>query len=282
MTFSCPRTSKSRGRPLSAKTIAIRNTVADLTRRFERMTVRGVFYQLETLGIVPKTIGGYRSVQMQVLKMRRDGLLSWDFIADGTRWMRKPDTYDSALEALEATISAYRQNLWRSQNVRVEVWLEKDTLADLIYPTTARWQVPLMVSRGQTSDTYAYSAAQEARQAHEAGITTIVFTLYDSDTYGRDAAEKIKQKITDYSGVPIICEHLAVTDEQIEQWRLPTRPDKKDGRDVVELDAIPPDKLISLVDTAIEGLVDPQAWMLEQAYEASEREILDRIVRSAA
>lgn len=250
----------------------------DLTTRFERMTVRGVFYQLETLRVVPKTIGGYRSVQQQVLRMRRDGLLPWSFIADGTRWMRRPHTFDSAQEALERTIRAYRQNLWRSQDVRVEIWLEKDTLADLIYPVTERWQVPLMVSRGQTSDTYVYSAAQEAKAAYEIGASTFIFTLYDSDTYGRDAAQKIADKVGFYSGVPIECESLAVTDWQIDRRQLPTRPDKKDGRDVVELDAIPPDKLTSLVKNAIVSLIDADAWEKEQAVEDAERELLERMV----
>ena len=278
MTISCPRTRKSRGRPLAAKTIAIREGILALTGRFERMTVRGVFYQLETTRIVPKTIGGYRAVQQQVLRMRRDGLLPWSFIADGTRWMRRPDVYDSAEDALAATVAAYRQNLWRSQNVRIEIWLEKDTLADLIYPTTASWQVPLMVSRGQTSDTYAYSAAMGAKAAHQAGVQTHIYTLYDSDSYGRNAAAKIEEKITVYSGVPIVCQMLAVTDHQVAAWELPTRPDKKEDREVVELDAIPPDKLITLVENAITGLIDADAWLIEKEYEKSERQILERMV----
>jgi hypothetical protein len=259
VTLSGASASKSLGRPLSAKTLAIRNAVDDLTYRFERMTVRGVFYQLETLGIVPKTIGGYRSVQQQVLKMRRAGLLDWDFIADGTRWTRRATTYDSAEDALKTTIRTYRQNLWRSQDVRIEVWLEKDALADVIFPVTDEWQVDLMVSRGQTSDTYAHAAARETTRAYEAGIETIIYTLYDSDSYGRSAAEQIAEKIELYSGVPITCELLAVTDHQISLWNLPTRPDKNDGREVVELDAIPPDKLTRLVHNVIALHVDQDA-----------------------
>ena len=81
-----PRTRKSIGRPLGRTALAIRGAVDGLTGSYERMTVRQVFYQLETLGIVAKTEGGYRQVQQQVLKMRREGLLGWSFITDGTRW----------------------------------------------------------------------------------------------------------------------------------------------------------------------------------------------------
>jgi hypothetical protein len=60
--------------------------------------------------------------------VRREALLSWDFITDGTRWQRKPDSWYSAQDYLEAAIRGYRRTLWRSQGVRIEVWLEKTRL----------------------------------------------------------------------------------------------------------------------------------------------------------
>ncbi len=45
-----------------------------------------------------------------------------------------------------------------------------------------------------------------------------------------------------------------------------------------ELDAMPPDRLVELVDTAIIENIDPVAWEKEQAVEESEREILARMV----
>jgi len=73
--ISCPRTlngSARRGRPLGGTALAIRSGVLDLTDRFERMTVLQVFYGLEVQGVVAKTEGGYRQVQAQVLRMRRE------------------------------------------------------------------------------------------------------------------------------------------------------------------------------------------------------------------
>src|SRR4051794_28375667 len=84
-----PRKSRRSGRPLGEKAKAIRAAVADLTDDYSRMTVRQVFYALETCGVVEKTEAGYRQVQTQVLRMREDGLLDWEFITDGTRWQRK-------------------------------------------------------------------------------------------------------------------------------------------------------------------------------------------------
>src|SRR5215207_3408789 len=133
---SCPRTSKSRGgRPLGPTAIAIRSAVSELTARYERMTVRQVFYALEVAGVVEKSGGGYRQVQQQVLRMRREGLLPWEFITDGTRWQRKPGSWEAADSAVASLARSYRRDLWQSQNVRIEVWLEKDALADIIVDT---------------------------------------------------------------------------------------------------------------------------------------------------
>jgi hypothetical protein len=270
-----------RGRKLGRKTIEIREEILALQDGYEQMTVRQIFYQLVARGVVPKTEAqGYVPVQKQVLALRRQHFLPWGFVADGTRWRRRAKTWDSTEDALRETARTYRRNLWRSQGVRIEVWLEKDALASVINPTTYAFGVDLMVSRGQSSDTYCYDAAEEARTAWEAAeIETVVYTLYDFDKSGRVAAEKIEEKIRDYSdGAPIDVVPLALTARQIEEWSLPTRPAKEEGEpDAVELDAIPPDKLKGLVEDAIVSHIDADAWKKEQAVEESEREILERL-----
>jgi hypothetical protein len=271
--------SRKRGRPLGPKAKEIRAAVVGLTELYDLMTVRQIFYALTVRGVVEKTEAGYRQVQTQVLRMRRDGLLPWSFIADSTRRQRKPDSYDTVKDALAEVTNTYRRNLWRTQQVRIEVWLEKDALASVVMGVTVPWDVPLMVSRGQSSDTFCYQAAQEARNAWENGITTHIFALYDADRSGRNAAEQIRKKLQSYSGgAPIVFQLPAVTDRQIEEWSLPTRPAKENADETaVELDAIPPERLTSLVHEAIEALVDPDAWNIEVAVEESEREILRRM-----
>ena len=278
--------SKSRGRPLGAKTLAIREAVEGLTFEYAVMTVRQVFYALTVRGVAPKDEkAGYRPIQTQVLRMRRDELLDWGFISDATRWQRKPRSYESAEDALAVTARTYRRNLWRSQGVRVEVWLEKDALAGVVMEATDPWDVALMVSRGTSSATFLYESAQEASRAAAQGITTYVFTLYDHDAAGLRCHRTVEKGLREYApDAAIVVERLAVTEEQIEEWQLPTRPAKasdpeahKFHGEAVELDAIPPDKLIQLVEDAIVGLIDAEAWAKEQAVEASEREVLERM-----
>ena len=42
----------------------------------------------------------------------------------------------------------------------VEIWLEKDALAGVVYPVTSMYDVPLMVARGYASLSFLYSAAE--------------------------------------------------------------------------------------------------------------------------
>lgn len=250
------------------------------------MTVRGVFYALTTTGHVPKTEQGYRAVQRQVLAMRREGVLDWDFIADATRWMRKAATHGSSESALAALARSYRRNLWQAQSARVEVWLEKDALAGVLVEETDAWDVALMVSRGTSSETFLYSAARAADGAwRDGGIETHVFALYDFDAGGARAAGAVRDGLGRLApGVPIHFRRLAVTPEQVRDWSLPTRPAKRSdpeaakfGAEAVELDAIPPDRLRGLVRDAVVALIDPGAWRFEQAVEAEERRGLEAL-----
>ena len=135
------------------------------------VTVRGLYYQAEVARVpgIGKDDAGYNKIQAQVLKLRREGRLRYDDIADATRWMRKPKTHDSVEDALESTARLYRKNLWRDAEDYVEIWIEKDALAGVIYPITSSYDVPLMVTRGFSSETFAYEAiaAREGDPSHK-------------------------------------------------------------------------------------------------------------------
>ena len=75
---------------------------------------------------------------------------------------------------------------------------------------------------------------------------------------------------------------IAVTPEQVERWSLPTRPTKRtDTRakyfkgDSVEVDAIPPNQLRSLVAECIERHVDEDQLEKTRIAERSERQLLE-------
>jgi hypothetical protein len=51
--------------------------------------------------------------------------------------MRRAVSYSNLESALQRTREAYRRNIWDNQNAYVEIWLEKDALAGVLYQVTA-------------------------------------------------------------------------------------------------------------------------------------------------
>lgn len=248
------------------------------------MTVRQVFYQATVCGAVEKTEAGYTKVQTDLVLMRRSGVLPYSWLADSTRWQRKPLSFGGIEEALQDCARFYRKDLWRQADAYVEIWLEKDALSGVILPVTEAYDVPLMVARGYASLTFLHSAAEAI---NELSVPAFIYHLGDFDPSGVNAGEKIEETLRELAPTADIhFERLAVTPEQIDQWRLPSRPTKQTdsrakgfGPVSVELDAIPPDYLRDIVRLAIEQHLPQEQFRVLKAAEESERSAIAAFVR---
>jgi hypothetical protein len=254
-----------------------------ITRRVQPATVRAVFYQASVHGIVGKDEAGYRRVQRDLVTLRQEGRIPFGWIVDGTRWMRKPRTFDSLAHALADTAQFYRRSLWQRADTYLEVWIEKDALAGTIFPVTSEFDVPLMVARGYASLTFLHEAA-EAIAAQQRPVS--ILHLGDYDPSGINAAEKIEETLRTYAPeADITFRRLAVTDEQIQRLNLPSRPTKASDsraagwgdRGSVELDAIDPRVLRNLLRGEIEAILPEHELAVLREAEASERELLQAI-----
>ena len=213
-----------RTRATKAAVEARRETLLDIIAVGRPMTVRQVFYQATVHGLVEKAESGYGKVQTDLTVMRRAGELPYDWLADNTRWQRKPRTFSSVEEALRDTAAFYRKSLWTDADCYVEIWLEKDALSGVIYPVTSMYDVPLMVARGYASLSFLYSAAE---YINDLDVPTYIYQFGDFDPSGVNAGEKIEETLRELApGADIVFERIAVTEAQIADWDLPTRPTK--------------------------------------------------------
>lgn len=246
------------------------------------LTVRGVFYAMTVAGVVPKSENGYRQVQYQLKEMRLDGSIPYGWIADNTRWQIKPTTDRGPQAALERMRRYYRRDLWAEQNVYVEVWVEKAALAGVMSRVTREFDVPLQVARGYSSMTFIYEAAEGIKAT---GKPAFVYHFGDHDLYGVEAAEKVREGLREH-GAEIRFERMAITEAQIRQYNLPTRPAKGRGKrkddwgdkPTVELDALPAPILRSLVRECITRHINQDVWRDLQLIEQQERATLDNII----
>jgi hypothetical protein len=260
----------------------IRETIIDILEQHQPMTVRQMFYALTVRGVIKKTEGEYQRTAARLLRdMREDGDIPFGWIADNTRWMRKPTTFVGLDACLTRTASHYRRDLWASMNIYLEVWLEKEALAGVVVDVTSEYDVPLMVSRGYSSLSFLHSAAKII-EAH--GRPAYIYQFGDLDPSGVDIARDIETKLRRYAPASEIhFERVAVTRQQALDWDLPTRPTKKtDTRargfrgESVEMDAIPPDRLRAMVREVINRHVDQEQLRVLKVAEESERETLKK------
>jgi hypothetical protein len=279
MSATYPASLIKRSRASKSQMEARRAALFKIVQAMKPMTVRQVFYQATVAGVIDKTEGGYSKVQTDLVTMRRDGELPYAWLADNTRWQRKPLTFTGIQQALEHTAKFYRKALWADADAYVEIWLEKDALAGVVIPVTSEYDVPLMVARGYASLSFLHGAAEYIDSLE---VPTFIYHLGDYDPSGVHAGEKIEQTLRELApGADISFQRIAVTLQQIITWNLPSRPTKQtDSRakgfsDVsVELDAIPPDELRNLVRTCIEVHLPANQLRVLQAAEQSERDIL--------
>lgn len=247
-----------------------------ISDKYQRFTVRQIYYQAASVyGIVVKTDNGYDQVADRSVKLRRGRLIPYWKFSDNTRWMIKPETWDTKEEMLWHAADGFRLNLWRGHDQRCEIWLEKDALAGVIRDTTDKFDVPLMVSRGFSSVTFLEDMARQIREHKNRGVKTTIFLMYDFDAAGQIAARKIGEGLQEFSGCDLDVFLLGVTLEQVEKWNLPTREPKKADYEkkwqydfCCELDAIDPNHLGEIVTDAIATVADfprMEALRLEEA-----------------
>ena len=250
------------------------------------MTVRQVFYQAVTRGVVDKTEGEYKGTVCRLLaEMRRNGDIPFHWIADNTRWMRKPDTHSCLRSMLQSSQRLYRRDLWRDQDDYVEVWLEKEALAGVLVEVTEEWDVPLMVTRGYPSLSFVNSAAEAIRHQQR---PTHLYYFGDHDPSGVDIDRFVHQSIAEFCpDAELTFTRVAVTESQIENFNLPTRPTKKsDSRsrnfkgESVEVDAIPPAVLKDICEKCITHHIDSAALERTRVVEQAERKTLGRVIET--
>ncbi len=318
----------NRQRRTRGELAAVDDAIIEAVRTEHPVTLRGVFYRVVSAGEVEKTEHGYRLIGRELLKLRRAGAIRYDWITDGTRWINKPDSYDDLDQMLEDAAASYRRALWRDQAVEVQIYSEKDAISGVVLPVTRRWDVPLGIVRGYSSESFAWSVAQSIIDAASRGKDTHVYQLGDHDPSGVDAWRAFRSTVcsflleehralykriaaawpgefgddgypreVDYGGetecVFSAGEHiaqatfkrLAVTEAQVYELDLPTRPTKQsdsrahgfDGGSV-EVDAIPPTVLRQIVEEAITQHIDADAYRLNQVAEQTERRILTSMI----
>jgi hypothetical protein len=245
-----------------------------------RLTLRQLYYQLVSKNIIPNTEKDYKNIGSIVSKARLSGLIDWAAIEDRVRQPKQVSEFKDLGELAEAAVASYRLPRWEGQKYYVELWVEKDALAGVLWPLAREFHVTLMVNRGYSSQSAMYESANRFINRSQKGL---ILYLGDHDPSGEDMVRDIRDR-TEMFGVALEVEKIALTMEQIIQYKPPPNPAKitdpranayikKYGNSSWEVDALPPNILAKIIRRSINNVLDRQLMsdVIEQEEEDKKR-----------
>jgi hypothetical protein len=256
------------------------DTALAILEEQQPMTVRQLFYRLVSTGHLENTQNNYKKVSRIMTTARDDGRCDFNWIVDRSRPDYRPNVFRDPQQYAAVVKRAYRLDYWENQPWHCELWTEKDAIIGSIAGVTDELGVGVYVARGYTSTTKAHEAAQRLRLTPK---PIHIFYLGDHDSSGDQMQEDIQRRVEEYMGREILMERLAIFPADIRTYKLPPQRIKdtdtraarfraKYGKEApcVELDALPVTELRRRIQTAVEGLIDRDAWNRAIKVEAAE------------
>jgi hypothetical protein len=174
-----------------------RELLYEIVEEQQTMTVRQVFYRAVVKGYVDKSERGYGFIQRDLVKMRWDGILPFEWIIDTSRrargWQGNNESVEDFLDGLMDRIPyQYSLDLLADHEWSIQVWLEKEALAGVIEPVCNEWDVPLYPARGYSSLTMIHDAAKDLEKKNRPAR---ILHFGDYDPSGQDAILTVQRDL---------------------------------------------------------------------------------------
>jgi hypothetical protein len=258
-------------RPDSLALIAECQTILDRYEKLDlRVTLRQLYYQLVVANVVPNSERSYKRVGSLLSDARIAGLVDWDAVEDRVRQPTIPAQWTTLRSFGVACAPVFRLPRREDQHTYLELWVEKDALANVLAPIAREYHITLSVHRGSSSSGAMHDAALRFRRARIGGQACQLLYLGDHDPSGEDMVRDIADRLEMFLGKADV-EKVALTREQIDHYQPPPNPAKttdsryakyaeQHGDESWEVDAIPPDVLATIVRDAIEEYTDMDAY----------------------
>jgi hypothetical protein len=212
-------------------------------------TVRGILYYLESIRVVPKNDHTYDRIKRVLGEARRgyrkrDGTrgeptIAMDAFADNTRHIIKDfkdkersleDYIDDGIAHFENLPNGFRTLVprWLDQPNYVEVWVEKDAMAENVAKALQGRHVVIAPNRGNSSITFIHNNIERLVERFDQNESTEkIWILYlgDLDPVGYNMDRLIKEDLaaqTEDEGIEddIVFKRIGITMDQIKKHKL--------------------------------------------------------------
>lgn len=276
-------------RPETERTIARADSIiAEYAEQGYDLTLRQLYYQFVARGLIENSQKSYNNLGTVVSDARLAGRLPWNRITDRTRNKQGGGGWTSPESIIQAAYQSYHIDLWAQQPHYVEVWVEKEALANVVERACTELNTPWFCCRGYVSQSEMYAAAQRFSGKISSGKRGFIIHLGDHDPSGIDMSRDIEERMNMFitgcaswredfdSSDPDLLEvrRIALNMAQVQAYNPPPNPAKTTdarfasyayafGKESWELDALEPRTLEELIDAEVRQLIVPELWDAE-------------------
>lgn len=205
------------------------------------LDIRGLCYILESTGVIRKSIKDFNNVGRAMTRARKKGVIDANAFVDNTRNIIKEfdDTYRSVSTQIDLAVN-YIKKLpdiakkkiprWHNQTYYVEVWVEKQTFANVLVTILEGRDIVVVPNRGWSSYTFLkknierlYDKFMENRELR---IEILYFGDLDPSGWAMDKLY-LKEFDEEFDSHRVRFRRVAITKHQIETYDLEklTNPD---------------------------------------------------------
>jgi len=268
-----------------------REIVQEYYNQGYRLSLRQIYYQFLSRGYVESSQKSYKMLSELLKNARLAGLIDWDMIEDRARSLSGRKNYSSPKDAITRLYHTYNKDMWKGQDVRFEVWCEKDALIGVLEKACFDYDVNFFACKGFVSVSAMYEAAKRLRWNRAQGRDVIYLYLGDFDPSGMDIPRSIQDYLTLLSnGDTFDFRRIALNQDQIKKYQpKPFWAKASDsrhakfvklyGNDAYELDALEPQVLVDLIQGHIKEAIEPNAWREREEETAWDKYQLDKIIK---
>jgi hypothetical protein len=276
----------------------------EYTAKKINLTLRQLYYKMLGRGYIrpirgTKPEAAYKRLGRQLGRARYAGIVDWEVIEDRTRIPTIPREWRTPKARFESAVETYRLPRTRGQKYYVEIVTEKDTLITSIIGLAQKYHLPVSVFHGNGSTTAMYKLSKRILQSYSAGKIPIILYIGDHDPQGLEMLEDLKTRQTlllgrnDFNIV-----HVALRMDQIKKFILEPNPTKlkKNGKkndanakyverfntyNSWEVDALPPERLMEALETAIRKYMDIPKMNAIIKRERKDKTVMRELIKNA-
>lgn len=288
---------------MRAGTLAIAEQAAQIAEEYNRagydLTLRQLYYQFVGRGLTANWATGhntersYKRLGTIVDNARMCGLIDWNHITDRTRGLAGDSHWDEPGDVINSAAWGYKIDHWEGQANRLEIWVEKEALAGIVGQVARERDVNYLACRGYLSSSAMWRSARRLGRYADQGLDVTILHLGDHDPSGidmsRDNEDRLRKMIShDYgwnAAQAVEFRRIALNRDQVDQYGPPPNPAKltdsraegyvsEHGYESWELDALPPDVLVDLMNRHVDDVVDQRAWDARHALQEDQRTTL--------